>query len=147
MPYYRTRLAYFCNNFTSLTLNLTYNHHATVLLTSLQSLNSCSQVSHSCTPQLALLSITLRTFLKMPSCWFQTLELKMLLNSDSGHRGEFPNLQIYIFTLYFVRQVISKIADPELTLTGPYFRSCSSVTANHLQLLLENAISSNYVPT
>lgn len=59
---------------------------------SLQSLNSSSQVFHSCIPHLALLNISLCTLLKMPSCWFQTLELKIFLNSDSGHRGQFPNL-------------------------------------------------------
>lgn len=64
----------------------------------------------------SLLSVTLCTPLKLPSCWFQTLELKMLLNSDSRHRRAFPNLQICVFTLYSVIQIISETVDRELTL-------------------------------
>ena len=76
MPWYEMRLACFCNNFTSLTLNLTYNHHAPMLLSSLQSLNTCSQVFRSCTPQVTLLNISLCTLLKMPSCWFQDTRIE-----------------------------------------------------------------------
>lgn len=64
----------------------------------------------------SLLNVTLCTPLNLSSCWFQTLELKMLLNSDSRHRGAFPNLQICIFTLYSVIQIISETVGTELTL-------------------------------
>lgn len=82
IPWHHIRLACFCNNFTSLTLTLTYNHHTTVFLSSLQSLSSCSQVSHFSMPQLALLNIPVCAVPKMPSRQFLTLQLKMLLSSD-----------------------------------------------------------------
>lgn len=101
------RLAWFCNNSTSLILNLTFNRHATILLSSLQSLNSCSQLFHACTPQLAFLNITLCTKPKTPSCWFQTLEPKMLLNSDSGHRAEFQICRFtYLLSTLLHEQVV-----------------------------------------
>lgn len=91
ISWHHIRLACFCNNFTSLTLSLTQDHHTTVLLSSLQSLSSCTQISHFSMPQLALLNIPICT------------KTAIMLASDTGSEDAFEfwskSVHLHIYSL------------------------------------------------
>lgn len=101
-------------------LSLTQDHHTILLLSSLQPLSSCTQISHFSMPQLALLNI--------PICTKNAITLA----SDTGTEDAFgfwSKSVIYIFTLYFVIHVIITVTTRPSA--GLYSRCPFSITRNH----------------